>query len=214
MGVDALMRVDMKTRITDQELARLNYRACRALGRDFFHLYDNDMPLSRISAPQKEDAENGDDNADGWGWPYDPIGDVLHVSVFWHHYGKGYERGPGHKIILLARYLERVTGGVVWYGNDSDGHFSVFGESEQQQMWALFCHDEPYVPDFGHYPCEHCGGMPMHMYTVSRQYMMGGCPGCARHVVTGTGEFKPQIFASEAEARKVFDEIIKQKADG
>lgn len=151
MGIDAEMFVRTREALTPRDLRNLSVDAVEAFGTKPFFL----MPEADLTG-------DGDENE--WWEPGDPPGrhvlrrirwwvqdgadihpepgeQFIKVSLFSRYYGEGYERGPIHDHIAIARWLEhRIPGGAVWYGGDSSGICAEpFGPAERERVWAHFC---------------------------------------------------------------------------
>ena len=165
MGIDTEMLVRTKSAVN---IAELSKRAWDAFPNFFYFSHWKGKSKGALSL---EDVHH----QDGPTIVAEKGESFVVVNTLCRYYGKGYERGPAHEIILLADWLERnIPGGQVLYGGDSSGVLcEPFGSERRAELWLHFC-------EFGH--------SPYHSYFTSAMGKYGTCPfcGCAMNQ-TGFG---------------------------
>jgi hypothetical protein len=201
MGIDAVMWVDCGRTVTDDELAKFNYRLCEAFGRGWF---DCDavglVPLKRLK----------DNKPYLYDPPYKDHGDLLEVPLGVRYYSVGYPRGPAHMIVVIGAFLEKLTGGKVWYGGDCHDSLEVFDRAAQTAMWDLFCEDGgmSYGGSFGSAPCPNCAGMPVRFNMACREGQTGNCVGCGIYVAQREGNLRDSYGCAIAEDPRFFTRYV------
>ena len=184
MGIDAMMFVRTKTKITPDDLRRLSFRMCSALGAEnFFHGYPPNCHALEFCKIWEQDgpdinSENGETFVD--------------VHLYTRYYGPGYERGDFPLIAATAEWLERnIKGSEVWYGGDSSGVCAKkFDKKVREEFWKHFCgeHGADYRTDRESGPeCRLClENMTRYMWSGDSG---GGycCHGCGQKLETRDG---------------------------
>jgi hypothetical protein len=192
MGIDAQMFVRCGA-MSDKDILKLSYRICEAIGHDIFWIQKGDKSWHE---GQKRHALSRVDRYEQDGPDIVPAcGEIfIEVNLWLRYYGEGYERGPLHRIVMVAEWLERnIPGGEVWYGGDSSGVLAKpFGPKTRSELmghWATHGHS-PYAefdldcecnPATPH--CDMCDH-PMRRYGWGGTYAAYYCPGCGEDIHT------------------------------
>lgn len=146
MGVDAEMFVRVRGRWTGTDVRRLAGEMCAAFGTDRFML-DKSGEFSGVG-PRHALAVVPEYDQDGPTIIPDSRETFIRVYLWTRVYVEGYERGDLPFILALADWLERKTGGAVWYGGDSSGICAEpLTPSFRERLWAHFVEHghKPYV---------------------------------------------------------------------
>jgi hypothetical protein len=201
MGVDAEMCVKFDRDVTDEERLRWSWELARVMGVD---LVDNQGPFfvySKSGHLLEFDTENdGYDDDSG-----EPLNEretrrTLRVSLGGRYYGEGYERGCGIKYVMIGEWLERRTGGRVYYWGDSvefDEELHLFDAAARSALLDLMTRKAPYycagTQEYGGPACERCK-QPMGSYLWAGDTTGYACGVCDEHVLVKGGKVTARAF--------------------
>lgn len=232
MGIDCEMYAEVSDKVTPEDVLRVSRRMVECLGKEIFWLRDNnDDYLHAILAKGQTlphalyitTEETWDSNENG-GIVKLPKGKrFVHVSTFTRYYGKGYERGPIHLQMEVARFLKASFKGCkVFYGGDSSG--VPFEEVTDEWMADIMAHyytvaHEPYHGSFDSHlsrqdsikrppDCHRClCKLIRNGFSGKEETTFGSfyCPSCDANVEThDNGTTYVDINKQKAQAREEF----------
>ena len=127
MGVDSLMYVKVRRKLTETELRRASWQLCAVFGADRFF-------VTRPGGNGVGDGGGGQHALERVDWDDDfrelnpePGGTLVECHVATRYYGPGYERGDLSLLVGVAMFLEATwPGSEVWYGGDSGAGLKLF----------------------------------------------------------------------------------------
>lgn len=114
MGVNAIMRFEPVTKLTDKQITDAAWRLSGAFYREPFFFYDDARALEKD-------------------------GQYIKVNLSGRYYGIDYERGSLHTLIAIAEWIEyNFNGASVFYGGDSDESYSLFDKAAREKLKEHF----------------------------------------------------------------------------
>lgn len=190
MGIDAKMFIVVNAPQSQTEVKMLSCDMCEAFGAERFWI----SKTNDFGEPHHALRIINQYTQDGPDVLPMPGKIFIEVCLTTRYYGLGYERGDFSFIYTLAEYLERKTGGVVWYGGDSSGVLAKpFRKADRDKLMQHFIQygHKPYRTAFGQdfkKVCDFCE-IPMVQYGWGNkgQYIALICNGCGEDLISDNG---------------------------
>jgi len=208
MGIDARMFFLSSQDFDREEVTQLAHRLYEAFYGEPFFLYGDDHIITKADSYEQ----------DGPDFEI-PVGyNFYEIALSSRFYGEGYERGPIHDHIAIARWIEgNVKDAKVFYGEDSSSVLAApFGPSERESIERHF-HQHghaPYRSGFklheGECLCERCH-VPMNDVGGGGNQTFYSCGGCDERVIQRTDG---KVLRRWRDKYKEFFEVSQELREG